>query len=66
MNDQAEAILSVVVGNPSITQKELARILGVTERTISREVKKLRQAGILRRMGSDRKGHWVIQDPDAA
>ncbi|MDR2565408.1 MAG: winged helix-turn-helix transcriptional regulator, partial [Bifidobacteriaceae bacterium] len=57
---QARAVLSALADNPSITQKELARLVGVTERTISREIRKLRETGVIRRVGSDRQGQWII------
>jgi ATP-dependent DNA helicase RecG len=57
---QARAVLSALAENPSITQKELAPLVGVTERTISRQIKKLREMGAIQRAGSDRQGHWII------
>ena len=59
------AILAAVAKNPGVTQKELARLTGVTPRTISRVFRQLRDAGVIRRIGSDRHGHWQIirKDP---
>jgi ATP-dependent DNA helicase RecG len=48
---QARAVQPALAENPSITQKELDRLVGVTERTISRQVKKLRETGVIRRIG---------------
>ncbi|MDR3106750.1 MAG: winged helix-turn-helix transcriptional regulator [Bifidobacteriaceae bacterium] len=62
---QARAVLSALADKPSITQKELARLVGVTERTISREIRKLRETGVIRRVGSDRQGQWIIAEGGA-
>jgi len=47
-----------IKNNPYATQKELGKMLNVTERTISRIIKKLKASGIIERVGSDRHGHW--------
>jgi len=60
VDNNLRAIITVLKEIPYITQKELALRVGVTERTISREIRKLREAGIISRVGSDRRGHWVI------
>jgi len=41
-----------MAANPAITQRELAQIAGITSRTVSREIRKLREAGVVRRVGS--------------
>ena len=58
----ANKILELVVANPKITIAEMAERLGVTKRTIEREVKQLRETGSIERIGSKRFGHWKIND----
>ena len=53
-------ILNAINENPKITQKIIADKTGLSTRTVSREIKNLRDAGVLRRVGSDRAGHWEI------
>jgi predicted HTH transcriptional regulator len=53
-------ILNAISAEPRTTQKRLAELTGVSTRTVSREIKELRDAGILRRVGSDRAGRWEI------
>ena len=55
-----EKILSVMAEEPQITQRDLANRTGLSTRTVSREIKGLRDAGIIRRIGSDRSGYWDI------
>ena len=53
-------ILNAITENPKITQKNIADETGLSTRTVSREIKNLRDSGILKRVGSDRAGHWEI------
>jgi ATP-dependent DNA helicase RecG len=53
-------ILNVISENPKITQKNIANMTGLSIRTVSREIKNLRDSGVLRRIGSDRAGYWEI------
>ena len=39
---------------------ELAEILDISRKTVSVKLKKLREKGIIERVGSDRKGYWNI------
>ena len=51
-------IIHAISVDPGATQKRLAEVTGLSIRTISREIKKLRDAGVIRRIGSDRSGYW--------
>ncbi|MDR1019163.1 MAG: putative DNA binding domain-containing protein [Synergistaceae bacterium] len=55
-----EKILSVILANPKITQKQLADETDLSVRTIARELKRLRDTDVIRRIGSDRSGCWEI------
>jgi ATP-dependent DNA helicase RecG len=46
--------------NNNITQKELAKILKVTERTIQRNTVILQEKGFLKRVGPTFGGHWEV------
>ncbi|MDR2734708.1 MAG: winged helix-turn-helix transcriptional regulator [Spirochaetota bacterium] len=59
--NSAEKILNVIAKEPKITQKNLAAKTGLSTRTVSREVKELRNSGVIRRIGSDRSGYWEIE-----
>ena len=43
-----------------ITAAELASLLGITERAVYKNIAKLRDAGIIRRNGSDVAGEWEV------
>ena len=55
-----DLILNVLSEEPGITQKDIAMKTGLSTRTVSREMKELRDAGIIRRIGSARLGYWEI------
>jgi ATP-dependent DNA helicase RecG len=38
----------------------MAFMLGVTDKTIKRHIKTLREQGRLKRVGSDKSGHWEV------
>jgi len=44
------------------TAKALSDILGVSTRTVERHLKELKEKGVIQRVGSDKNGHWEIQN----
>ena len=57
-----EAILTLLQDEPQLTRQQLAHSLGKDLRTIARALVKLQQTGKLRRIGSDKTGHWEVQE----
>ena len=57
-----EAILTLLQDKPQLTRQQLAHSLGKDLRTIGRALVKLQQTGKLRRIGSDKTGHWEVQN----
>ena len=53
-------ILEACREKPSITIPEMAEQIGVTERSIQRNIQKLQTDGFLRRLGGRKEGHWEI------
>ena len=58
----AGKILELILDNPTATMAEMVERLGVTKRTVEREVKQLRKTGRIERIGSKRFGHWKINN----
>ena len=48
--------------NPSVTINELATMLSISDRAVSKHLKKLQKEGIIRRVGADRSGSWEVMD----
>jgi ATP-dependent DNA helicase RecG len=46
--------------NPNITSKELSVIVGISDRKVKENIKKLKDAGFLLRIGPARGGYWKV------
>lgn len=53
-------ILQIIVNEPAITQKELARKSGKSERTIKRKTVELQDKGYMRRLNGKRNGRGEV------
>lgn len=58
MEKTREKILDAIKENKKITHKELAKRIGVTEKTIERNINRLKEEGVLYRIGSKKTGSW--------
>jgi predicted HTH transcriptional regulator len=50
----------MLLSNPNLTAEELAARLSVTSKTIKRDFAALKNDGRIRRVGSDKTGHWEV------
>ena len=55
-------ILEAVKKNPHITLDELSKKIGISRKSIAANVKKLQEAGLLKRQGADKNGYWELLD----
>ena len=55
-----ERIIEVIAINPSIKLDNLCAQTGIAKRTLSRELKKMQENGVVRRVGTNRTGYWEI------
>ena len=55
-------ILELLILNPKMIIPELAQQIDKSKRTIKRMLKKLQKEGYLKRIGSDKGGHWKVID----
>lgn len=60
VNKVSDDILRVLRSSPRATAQKIALMLGVSESTIKRHLKALREGGQVRRIGSDKSGHWEV------
>ena len=56
-----DAVLMLIQNNPKITRKQIADTLQKDLRTIGRSIASLQQMGKLKRIGSNKSGHWQIK-----
>lgn len=53
-----DGILTIISKDPNATARDMAKILGVSERTVKRYLSSLTGKGLIKRVGSDKTGHW--------
>ena len=59
-SENEQKILNELIKNPYITQIQLSELLGISKRSIIKNMKNLKDKNKIKRIGSDRKGHWEI------
>ena len=52
--------MAEILGNKYITTRELSEKIGISQRKIKENIGKLKNAGLIRRAGSAKGGHWEI------
>ena len=57
-----QKIMDLVREDPYISTTKMAEIIGIDRRNIARNIKKLQEQGIVRRVGPDKGGFWEIID----
>ena len=58
-----QKIVALIKENPYVTTEEMAKSIGIDRSNIWRNIKKLQEKGVIRRVGPDKGGHWeVIED----
>ena len=55
-----QKIIDSIKNNPYITQEELAEIVGIARLNIIKNMKKLQEQNIIKRIGADKNGYWQI------
>ena len=55
-----ENILASISKNSTISTKKLAAMCSLSERQVQRIMTKLKEQGVIRRIGPDKGGHWEI------
>jgi len=58
----SEKIMIEIRKNPDLSIARLSEVIGITTRSVERNLKKLQEAGRLERSGSPKGGHWVIKE----
>ena len=60
LSETQSRVVRMIINNPSVTTKEIAKTLAIAQRNIQNHIRKLRDAGVIRRVGPDKGGHWEI------
>ncbi|GHV11550.1 cell filamentation protein Fic [Fibrobacterales bacterium] len=60
LNKNQLKMLDLMENNDKTTIVEMAKLLSISETAVENNIKKLREKGIILRVGSDKTGHWKI------
>ena len=60
MEKSSEKIIDIIKQSPKISAKEISIVLGISSRGVEKQIKNLREQGILRRIGPNKGGHWEV------
>ena len=60
LTDNQQKILKLIEGNPNISAAKLAGGVGISVRKIETNIQKLKEAGLLERIGPAKGGYWKL------
>jgi fido (protein-threonine AMPylation protein)/biotin operon repressor len=60
VNKTQQQMLSLLIENPNYTYSDLAEKIGKTRETIRTNLRKLEDMGLIKRIGADKNGHWIV------
>ena len=60
----SEKILELIKKKPTISAAEIAMLINMSSRGVEKQIRKLRELGILKRIGADKGGYWEIIGDD--
>lgn len=59
-NSSKEKIIKEMRNNPNVTSSQLSKLLGISETAIEKNIKILKDNGMIERVGSKRNGYWKV------
>lgn len=60
LTDSQLKILNGMIGNPKVTQKQLAAIVGINDKNIRNNIQVLKKKELVERIGPDKGGRWEV------
>ena len=55
-----EKILQIITNNPYVTTRELSELVGLSIAGIEKNMRQMKEKGLIRRIGPDRGGYWEV------
>ena len=55
-------IIAAIKNNPYITQDELSEAVGIARLNIIKNMKKLQEQNLIKRIGADKNGYWQVEE----
>ena len=56
-----QKVLMVLKESPHITVLKIAEQIRVSDKTVKRALRELKDAGLIERIGSNKTGHWIVK-----
>ena len=63
ISETQRKILDILRKNPSITQNAMSKLIGISLVHINKNMKILKEKGYITRIGSDKRGTWIVKFP---
>ena len=60
LTEVQQDIVNAIKQNQFVSQTEIAKELSLARETVNRNMKKLQEQGIIKRIGADKNGHWEV------
>ena len=60
VNEKERMLLELLTEDPGYTITQLSEKLGISRKTIATRLKKMKENGLIERIGSDHKGYWKL------
>ena len=58
--ESQQKVVLLMAANPKVSKKALAETIGISTTAIDKNIAALKEKNIIRRVGSDRSGHWQL------
>ncbi|MEW5897201.1 MAG: ATP-binding protein [Nanoarchaeota archaeon] len=60
LTENQNKIVEEIGKNPKVTSEELAKVVGISARKIRENLKKLKDEGLVKRVGGRKEGYWAV------
>lgn len=64
VTENQRKILSAITQNPQVSQEQIARTVGISRTHVAKNLKKLAEMSLVKRIGPDKGGHWEVLSKD--
>ena len=58
--EKQKKIIELISDNPRISKREISEKIGISSTAIDKHIKKLKDKGLIERVGPDKGGYWKI------
>lgn len=62
LNEREKKIVEILRREPALTRGGMAECLGCSDSTVKRALQSMVEKGVIKRIGSNKKGEWIILD----